>query len=76
MIKSDNETPGWKNEIGIVSRIGYYRKQDGLDIWLVDEKGEYRETIDHEFLHKYFSIMSVSDEADYYGVERDVIGPL
>jgi hypothetical protein len=52
-------------------RIGYYSKMDGLDcIWLVNEKGEYEQTIDHDFLKKYFEVESVSRERSLYGKNR------
>jgi hypothetical protein len=41
----------WAGEVGRIFRVGYYGKMDGLDcIWLVDEKGEYSQTIDHACL--------------------------
>jgi hypothetical protein len=70
-------TPSWKKEIGRVSRIGYYSKKDGLDcIWLVNDLGEYEETLDHDFLFKYFDIIMLSDEDDLYGINRAKIPPI
>jgi hypothetical protein len=44
---------------------------DGLDcIWLVNEQGEYEQTIDHDFLTKFFEIESVSRERSLYGKNR------
>lgn len=58
-------------------RIGYYSRQDGLDVvWLVDDAGEYEQSTDHEFLHRYFSILELSDEDDLFGDEREPLGPL
>jgi hypothetical protein len=58
-------------------RIGYYSWQDGLDcIWLVDEKGEYDETIDHEFLLTHFEIMTQSKERSLYGRNRPKLQPI
>jgi hypothetical protein len=54
--------------VGRRFRIGYYRWMDGLDcIWLVNEEGKYEQTIDHEFLQKYFEIETVSKECSLYG---------
>jgi hypothetical protein len=53
----------WRKEIGRLFRIGYYSVQDGLDcIWLVDAQGEYCQTLDHDFLHKFFEIVNISNE--------------
>jgi hypothetical protein len=38
--------------------------------WLVSEKGEYEQTIDHEFLKKYFVVESISREQSLYGRNR------
>ena len=57
LAKADQETPEWRAEIGGQFRIGYYRRQDGLDcIWLVNEKGEYEQTTDRDALLRYFTI--------------------
>jgi|GEM_PF-1575081 len=49
-------------------RIGYYSKQDGLDlIWLVDSKGNFHWTVDHNRLHNTFEFLNRSDEDDFYG---------
>jgi hypothetical protein len=67
----------WPHEVGKVFRIGYYGKADGLDcIWLVDESGKYAQTIDHECLHKFFKVESVSQERSLYGRGRPQFGPL
>ena len=64
-------TPTWRQNIGRRFRIGYYSKADGLDcIWLVNEKGEYEQTIDHEFLLKFFEIETVSKERSLHGKGR------
>jgi hypothetical protein len=61
----------WADEIGRIFRVGYYSKMDGLDcIWLVDEKGEYGQTIDHEGLNKFFDIQSIAKERSLYGRGR------
>jgi hypothetical protein len=68
LVRSDPDTPDWKKDVGREFRIGYYSKQDGLDvIWLVNEHGEYEQTTDREFLLKYFEPVEISDESDLYG---------
>lgn len=77
IIKADRKTPAWKNQIGIQYRIGYYSPNDGLDvIWLVDDEGRYGETTDHEFLFKYFKIIRLSRETDFFGIRRRRMAPL
>jgi hypothetical protein len=57
-----------KLKAGQVFRVGYYSRMDGLDcIWLVDKTGSYRQTIDHEFLNRFFEIQSVAKERSLYG---------
>jgi hypothetical protein len=66
----------WSREVGRLFRIGYYGQIDGLDcIWLVDENGEYSQTIDHEYLHRFFRIESLSQERSLYGRGRPKFGP-
>jgi len=63
--------------IGRRFRIGYYGWRDGLDcIWLVNDRGEYERTIDHDFLQKHFSIESVAKERSLYGKGRPRFSPL
>jgi len=58
-------------------RIGYYSRMDGLDcIWLVNEKGKYEQTIDHDFLQRHFEIETVSKERSLYGKNRPQFGPI
>jgi hypothetical protein len=58
-------------------RVGYYSWQDGLDcIWLVDEKGEHNQTIDHEFLLTHFEIETQSKERSLYGRNRPKLRPM
>ena len=67
----------WKGNIGKRYRVGYYSQQDGLDcIWLVNDDGEYQETVDHEFLHKFFEIELLSRERSLYGKNRPRLGPI
>jgi hypothetical protein len=61
----------WAKKIGRLFRIGYYSRMDGLDcIWLIDETGQYRETLDHDYLYKFFEIRSISKERSLYGRGR------
>ena len=61
-------------DVGKVFRIGYYSKQDGLDvIWLVNDEARYGQTIDHEYLNSNFSILEISDETDFHGVNREAL---
>ena len=63
--------------LGQVFRIGYYGQNDGLDcIWLVNDEGKYQETIDHDYLFKYFDIIELSDEKDVFGKRRPRLGPI
>jgi hypothetical protein len=57
LIRADDQTPSWKEDIGRQFRVGYYSPNDGLDcIWLVNENGEYEQTTDRKFLLKYFDV--------------------
>lgn len=59
------------HEIGETRRIGYYRRQDGLDcVWLVDDKGDYGWATDHNWLYEHFEVVKISDETDLFGVNR------
>src|SRR5437867_1860247 len=77
LARADSRTPAWRREIGRRFRIGYYSPQDGLDtVWLVDDAGEYCQTADQSSLPKYFRIIRLSRETDYYGRNRPPIRPL
>jgi hypothetical protein len=77
LARSDGKTEGWKADIGRVFRIGYYSRQDGLDVlWLVNREGKYEQTTDREFLVKYFEPIEISDEKDFYGTGKPQFGPL
>jgi hypothetical protein len=76
LVRSDDSTPCWKGREGTISRIGYYSRQDGLGvIWLVNDEGEYCETVDRRGVLKYFQVLEVSDETDLYGDNREPLGP-
>ena len=76
VVKVTSEQPAWIGYEGRVFRIGYYSRQDGLDcVWLVDDYGQYSETVDQEMISTHFEILQRGDESDLYGVNRPVIGP-
>jgi hypothetical protein len=67
----------WDNDLGRVFRIGYYSRQDGLDcVWLVNESGEYEQTTDQESITKDFQVLTRTEESDFYGTNREVLGPI
>jgi hypothetical protein len=71
LVRSDGKTTGWKADVGRAFRIGYYSRQDGLDvIWLVNEQGKYEQTTNRDFLIKYFEPIEISDETDLYGAGK------
>jgi hypothetical protein len=77
LVRSDAKTPDWKADVGRVFRIGYYSRQDGLDvIWLVNEDGKYDGATDRDFLLKYFELIEISDESDLYGDRKPPFEPL
>jgi hypothetical protein len=77
LVRADAATPDWKDEIGRVFRIGYYSRLDGLDcIWLVNDQAEYEQTTDREFLLRYFEFDYLSEESNYFGVNKAKLRPL
>jgi hypothetical protein len=67
----------WGEDQGRVFRIGYYSRQDGLDcVWLVNEKGKYEQTTDQNSISEDFQILKRSDESDWFGFNREVLGPI
>ena len=69
-------TDPWKEMVGLIFRVGYYSKQDGLDcVWLVDDGGTYLQTADQEMIKTHFEVLELSDETDLFGDDRPVIGP-
>ena len=69
------DEPDWKGYEGRVFRIGYYRKNDGLDcVWLVDDDGEYGEAVDQAMIKTHFTVLATSNETDLFGVDRPEIG--
>ena len=56
-------------------RIGYYRRTDGLDcVWLVNEAGEYEQTVDQKMIYSSFEVLNRSDATDLYGADRAALG--
>jgi hypothetical protein len=41
-----------------------------------NEKGDYEQTTDRDYLLSYFEITRLSKECDYYGVHKRRLGPL
>lgn len=77
LARSDAKTKNWQEDIGRVFRIGYYSRQDGLDvIWLVNDRGNYEQTTNRDFLVKYFEPIEISGETDLYGTGRSKFKPL
>jgi hypothetical protein len=75
-VKAAPENP-WRKEVGRRFRIGYYSWMDGLDcIWLVNNKGEYEQALDHDYLYKFFEIEIVSKERSLYGRNRSQLKPI
>lgn len=76
VVRVTKEEPAWRDHTGRIFRIGYYNPQDGLDcVWLVDDQGEYCETVDQEMIRTHFKVLEFSQETDLFGVDRPVIGP-
>ncbi|HEV8607342.1 MAG TPA: hypothetical protein VGQ99_18540 [Tepidisphaeraceae bacterium] len=73
LVRTDRAAAGWRPNLGRRFRIGYYSysRNDGLDtIWLVNDAGEYEQTTDRGFLLKYFKIVKLSGEKDFFGKNR------
>lgn len=67
----------WGENQGRVFRIGYYRRQDGLDcVWLVNESAEYERTTDQASIATDFEVLMRSDETDRFGFNREVLRPV
>jgi hypothetical protein len=71
----DDATPQWRRQIGREFRVGYYSSKDGLDcIWLVNDAGEYEQTIDRKTLLMYFDLLKFAHETDLFGERRAPLG--
>jgi hypothetical protein len=74
VVKVTAAEPDWLGYEGRIFRIGYYRKQDGLDcVWLVNDEGKYQETVDQKMIRTHFTVLKLSDETDLFGIDRPVI---
>ncbi len=73
---STQAEPTWSSDdLGRTFRVGYYSQQDGLDcVWLVDESGNYEQTVNQAMIHTDFEVLYRSDETDPFGVDRPIIG--
>ncbi len=76
VVRVTSEEPDWGGYEGRVFRIGYYNGNDGLDcVWLVNDDGQYQETVNQGMIRTHFEILQRSHESDLYGVDRPIIGP-
>ena len=71
----DEGTPRWRKQIGRLFRVGFYSPNDGLEcIWLVNDAGEYEQTVDRKSLLMYFDFLKLSYETDLFGERRSPLG--
>ncbi len=71
LVHVTSDTPGWKHDRGREFRIGYYSAQDGLDcVWLVNENGEYEQTVDQATLQTHFEVVRLARESDLFGARK------
>jgi hypothetical protein len=70
-------TAAWGEDQGRIFRIGYYRRQDGLNcVWLVNEAGVYEQTTDQKSIDEDFAILKLGVEADLFGIHRTILKPI
>jgi len=76
-VRSERRTGAYAADVGRRYRIGYYGAcRDGLGVvWLVDARGEYVATTEHEHLWRYFRVVRRSDETDYFADTRRLSAP-
>jgi hypothetical protein len=75
IVKVISDDPDWRDQKGTIFRVGYYRKNDGLDcVWLVDDAGDYDQTADQESIRRHFTVLELSEDDDLFGVNRPIIG--
>jgi hypothetical protein len=68
LARCDRHTPAWKHQVGRVFRVGYYCRDCGTDcVWLVNDAGQYEQTVDQDRLHHYFEIVELSRERSLFG---------
>ena len=71
LVKADRNTPTWSDQVGHRFIVGYYSRQDGLDvIWLIDELRKTFQTTDRNFLLRYFEIEQLGHSVDAFGPEE------
>jgi hypothetical protein len=57
LVKADTSTPLWEDQIGRIFTVGEYSEEDGNDcVWLINERGEYEQTIDQASVLEYFEV--------------------
>jgi hypothetical protein len=77
LARADRHTPGWKKDVGRVFRIGYYSQNDGLDcVWLVNDEGTYEQTTDHDYLYRYYDVITFGKTKNWFGRGRPLIPPI
>ena len=77
LIRADSQTPLWKSQIGRTFRVGYYSRRDGPDcVWLVNDAGEYEQTVDRQQFNRYFRIVQRSSERALFGRNRPPLSPV
>jgi len=77
LVRADEHTPQWKNQIERTFRIGYYSRRDGTKcVWLVNDAGQYEQTIDQAALGAYFNVVERSKERALFGRNRPPIPAL
>ena len=75
LVKLTSSAPEWRDQKGTTFRIGYYSHQDGLDcVWLVDDSGDYCQSTDQKSIGEDFTVLHLSDEDDFLGINRPIIG--
>lgn len=71
----DEATPQWAKQIGREFRVGFYSPSDGLEcIWLVNDSGEYEQSVDRRTLLMYFDLLKLSNETDLFGEHHAPLG--
>ena len=74
IVKVTDDQPNWTDQEGRTFRVGYYRKQDGLDcVWLVDDQGNYCKTVDQDMIPTHFEVVTESTVTDLFGVNSPAI---
>jgi hypothetical protein len=75
VVKVTSDNPDWSDQKGMIFRVGYYNRNDGLDcVWLVDDNGAYGQTADQQMIRNNFTVLKLSEETDLFGDDREIIG--